>query len=317
MKIRIFGIQVIIGMMFFCGLLSAQIVDSPKDPAAAKLVYQDLENFVEALERLKPGSDSAAILQKHYIDRGTPGLKIFLEKYPFTAERLSKAIVKYPLDYHAVQTKMQWIKSQEDSIRQYFGKFRQFIPGAVFPPTYYLVDIRRGIGSGSTEGQLITIEKEAKKIVDPGLKSHIIHELVHLNQLHAIGSLEKYLAIYRDEKSLLAITIREGIAEFFCELITGQYTQQQAYFYARAHERRLWQEFKNEMHGKETGQWMWTAPANPEQPRDLAYVFGALITESYYKSAMDLEIAVKEILSTTDYDLFLEKSGYDKKFIEQ
>jgi len=263
---------------------------------------------------LDANSDTVEIFQKEYIDKGTPGLKIFIEKYDLNAKRLGKAVRKNPDDYNALSARLEWLKTKEDSIQQYFQKFKHFIPNAVFPPTYYLVDIRRGIGSGSTEGQLITIEKEAKKIIDPGIITHIIHELVHLNQLKSIGSLDKYLAIYNTEKSLLAITIREGVAEFFAELITGKYTQDEAYFYARSHEQELWEQFRKEMYGKETGDWMWKKPKKPEQPRDIGYVLGALIVEHYYKRSTDINKTVSEILAITDYKSFLEKSGYSKKF---
>jgi len=52
---------------------------------------------------------------------------------------------------------MNWLKTQKDSIKAYFKKFKHFMPQAIFPPNYYLVDRRRGCGSGSLEGQLITI----------------------------------------------------------------------------------------------------------------------------------------------------------------
>ena len=292
----------------------AQLVEYTVDPTKSKIIYEDVENFIRAFKLLKADTDTTEVLQKEYIDKGTPGLRIFIEKYGLSAEKLSKAIQKHPDDYKALNDKMEWLKTQEDSIRLYFKKFTHFIPNAVFPPTYYLIDTRRGIGSGSIEGQLITIEKEAKRIIDPGIKTHIIHELVHLNQLNAIGSLDKYLAIYNSEKSLLAITIREGVAEFFAELITGKYGQDQAYFYARKHEHELWKRFCEEMYGKEIGDWMWANPQNPEQPRDVAYVLGAFIVEYYYKKSVDIDKTVSEILSITDYKKFLEKSGYSEKF---
>jgi len=209
---------------------------------------------------------------------------------------------------------MNWLKTQEDSIKAYFEKFKHFVPQAIFPPTYYLVDRRRGIGSGSLEGQLITIEKEAFRITDKGLKTHILHELVHLNQLQAIGSYEKYLAIYRDEKSLLAITMREGIAEFFAELVTGKYTQDEARRFTSIHDMELWQKFEKEMYNKDLGDWMYEKPENQEQPRDVGYVFGAFIAEYYYKKSLDLKRATWELLSLTDYKTFIEKCNYPDKF---
>ncbi len=293
---------------------SGQLAGYAEKPSAAKIVYQDLFNFIQAHASLAENSDSVAILQTGYIDKATPGLKIFIEKYGLTAQKLSRAINRHPADYNAIEHKLKWLQTQEDSIRQYFAKCTYLIPDIIFPPTYYLVDMRRGIGSGSTEGQLITIEKEAKNIIDPGLKTHIIHELIHLNQLHAIGSLEKYLAIYNSEKSLLAITLREGVAEFFSELITGRYTQDQAYFFTRANERQLWKKFNTMMYGRDTGDWMWKDPENPAQPRDVAYVLGALIVEHYYKHSLDINRAVSDILSITNYRQFLQYSGYANKF---
>jgi len=292
----------------------AQLASYQKDPAKAQIVYDDIENFINAFQLLDTEADTIEILQKHYIDKATPGLKIFMEKYELNASSLAKAIGKKPEDYMALQEKLDWIKTQEDSIRSYFKKLNNFIPEAIYPPTYFLVGRRWGIGSGSTEGQLITIEKSAVKIIDPGLKTHIVHELVHLNQLQAIGSLDKYLAIYNDEKSLLAITLREGVAEFFAELVTGKYTQDEAREYVLKHERELWQRFQNDMLEADTKDWMWKKPANKGQPRDVGYVFGALIVEYYYKHALDLNQAVQEILSITDYQEFLEKSKYAQRF---
>ena len=58
---------------------------------------------------------------------------------------------------------------------------------------------------------------------------------------------------------------------------------------------------------------MWSKPDDPEQPRDIAYVFGARIVESYYESASDKRRALREIFSVTDYERFLDQSGYAAK----
>jgi len=59
---------------------------------------------------------------------------------------------------------------------------------------------------------------------------------------------------------------------------------------------------------------MWSKTKNPRQPRDIAYVLEALIVEYYYTHATDLDSAVHEILSVTDYQEFIGKSRYDNKF---
>ena len=311
-KVKLFLITIlIIGSSF---QTQAQLTTNNQDPNKAKIIYDDIINFMNAIKMLDFSTDTLGVLQKNYIDKGTPGLKIYIEKYELDASSLAKAIRKNPEDYKALGKRLAWLKFEEDSIRSYFHKLKHFIPNAVFPPTYYLVGQRWGVGSGSIEGQLITIEKKAVDVVDPGIKAHIIHELVHLNQLQAIGSLKKYLAIYNDEKSLLAISIREGVAEFFAELITGEYTQNEAREYVLKNEREIWERFKTDMLGGETKDWMWKKPKNPEQPRDIGYVFGALIVEYYYKHATNLDQAVQEILAITDYNDFLQKSQYSNRF---
>ncbi len=294
----------------------AQLTSSPTDPKEARIVYDDIENFIIAFKMLESNSDTIQVLQKNYIDKGTSGLKIFIEKYGLTASKLKTKISQYPEDYAAVGEKMKWLKSREPIIRLYFAKLKIFMPNAVYPPTYYLIGGRRGIGSGSVEGQLITIEKQAVDTVDVGIEGHIIHELTHLNQLHAIGSLDKYLAIYNDEKSLLAICIREGVAEFFAELVTGEGKTEARNYLAR-HEMEIWRRFKAEMYKSDTKDWVWKKPKYIGQPQDVGYVLGAKIVEYYYKHSTDPEEAVNEILSITDYKDFLEKSQYTSKFKDE
>ncbi|KAA3616860.1 MAG: hypothetical protein D8M58_17820 [Calditrichaeota bacterium] len=295
--------------------LFAQLTSSPTNPKDAKIVYDDVKNFIDAFKLLKSNSDTVQILQENYIEKGTPGLKIFIEKYGLTAQKLAKKIKEYPEDYAAVGVKMKWLQSREADIRLYFKKLKIFIPNAVYPPTYYLIGRRRGVGSGSIEGQLISIEKKAVDTVDVGIEGHIIHELTHLNQLHAIGSLDKYLAIYNKEKSLLAISIREGVADFFAELVTGE-GKTEARNYLAKHEMQIWKRFEADMYERDTKDWIWSKPKYLEQPQDLGYVIGAKIVEYYYKHSTDLDEAVKIILSITDYREFLEKSQYYKKFLK-
>ena len=69
-----------------------------------------------------------------------------------------------------------------------------------------------------------------------------------------------------------------------------------------------------DMLGAATKDWMWDKPIDPEQPNDIGYVIGALIVEYYYKHSLDIDQAVQTILSITDYEDFLEKSKYYKRF---
>lgn len=133
-----------------------------------------------------------------------------------------------------------------------------------------------------------------------------------MQQLAAVG--EAYFAIFSGEqRTLLALSIREGAATFFAELITGgSRHKNEARNYLLAHEDTLWQAFQSDMLTGETGDWLWKKPAEPEQLRDIGYALGARIVGSFYDGAADKRAAAKRILSIVDYPAFLAASGYGK-----
>jgi hypothetical protein len=238
---------------------------------------------------------------------------MFVEKYGLNTDKLVKAIRKHPEKYGALHDMPELLAAYSSVSREAFAKLKGYIPDIVYPPTYFLIGAYRGIGSGSAEGQLITVEKWLKPIEDK--TTMIVHELVHYQQVMAMGY-DKYTALFGPEKNLLGLCIREGTAEFFAELVTGKITQDEAVDFTLKNEKSLWEQFIKEMHGSETGDWMWSKPSDPEQPNHVGYVIGYRIVEAYYKNAKDKEEAVREILSVTDYPTFLEKSGYAKQFVE-
>lgn len=304
----------ILTLSFLCNSASAQtlkVTDNlTTDPAKAPLVYDDVVNFLRVQDLLDGQADTMEVLQTEYLDKGTLGLKMFIEKYDLTAERMMKAMRKYPEKYSTLDFMPGAIDDMEPEARVALAKFKEFIPHAVFPPTYFLVAGYWGIGSGSVEGQLISVEKWTAPLDETTM---LIHELTHFQQVVAVGY-EKYAKLFNVEKSLLGLTIREGTAEFVAQNVVGDITQDEAVDYTREHEERLWKEFKEVMHGNETGDWMWSKPADSLQPRHVAYVLGSFICQSYYDHADDKAQALKDILGVTDYSAFLDKSRYAAKF---
>ena len=282
-----------------------------REPAEAQFIYDDLHHFIKAFAMLDENSDTVAVLQAEYIDKGTPGLKIFIEKYGLPPAKLAKRIKKYSDKYGTLDELPPLLLAEEKSNREAYVKLKSFIPGVVFPPTYYLVETYRGIGSGSVEGSLISVEKWNKPIDHKS--TMLIHELVHFQQVMHVGY-DKYKALFGPEKNLLGLCIREGTAEFFTDLVTGRITQDEALEYVTSHEKELWKEFQIEMAGSETGDWMWQKPADPEQPYHVGYAMGYMIVKAYYEQSDDKAQAVTDILSVTDYPEFLNKSGYAEKF---
>jgi hypothetical protein len=180
--------------------------DLTTDPRVAKLVVDDVENFIRVQGLLASTSDTLETLQREYLDKGTPGLKMFIEKYDLTAERLLKAMRKYPDKYSSLHDLPDGIRAMEGEVHQAFTRLKEVIPQTMFPPTYFVVAGHRGIGSGSTEGPLVSVEKWSVPIEDE--TTMLIHEMVHIQQVMAVGY-ERYKALFGPEKSLLGLCIRE------------------------------------------------------------------------------------------------------------
>ncbi len=318
-RIRIQLLLVIGLTVFTCSMANAQqrlTSNVAKDPAAAMFVFRDVEHFIDAMTAIKSEQDSASALQSKYFDRASPGLKMFIQKYDLTVERLLKAMAKYPEDYDRLEETISLVKAQRPSFVEAYRSIKEILGNAVFPPTYFLVGGHRGIGSGSIEGPLITIEKETADGIREDLNATLVHEMMHMEQLAAVD--EAYFAIFSgDERTLLATTIREGAATFFAELITGgSEHKNRARDYLLDHEQELWESFQEEMLGNEMGDWLWKNPANPDQPQDVGYALGARIVQTYYESAEDKQAAAQTVMAITDYPGFLEISGYANRMAD-
>ncbi len=138
-----------------------------------------------------------------------------------------------------------------------------------------------------------------------------------MQQLAALR--EEYFAIFSGEKrTLLATSIREGVATFLSELITGGSEHKNlARDYLLANEQRLWVGFQKEMLGSEMGDWLYQTPVDPDQPQDVGYAMGSRIARAYYDRAPDKQKAAGEIVAVSDYENFLALSGYGDQFEEQ
>lgn len=285
--------------------------DLTTNPTKAPFVYEDVHNFMHAMTLIAEGEDAAAILEKEYFGKATPGLKQFVTKYGLTPEAVAAAMKKLPVKYEQLGQRLAQLKSREAALRASLVRFKEVVPQAVFPPTYFLVADHSGIASGSPDGQLITLERRTRESIDR-IETLLVHELFHLQQLKAAGPDELY-ALFGEKKSLLGLAIREGAAEFVAKRVTGRITQEDALDYVLKYERDIWRRFQPQMMGRDTRGWMWSKPTDPDQPRDAAYALGSRIVEAYYRKVADKRQAMQAILSVTDYPSFLEESGYGQR----
>ncbi|NIO49345.1 MAG: hypothetical protein GTN73_07930 [Candidatus Aminicenantes bacterium] len=286
------------------------------DPAKVELIYDDLHNFIRAMEMLGKESNPETIFQREYLDKASPGLKEYVSANKYEAKHFVEEIRKKMAQYSGLRDLPKALVAQENAIRKAFKGLTKVIPNTVFMPVYYFVGIRGGglHAEPSEYGLLIAIAELDEDL--PGVKLVLVHETVHVQQALAVG-LEEYQSIYGPKMSLLAVSLREGVAQFLTFLSTGERTKEEAYEYFDKNEREVWERFMAEMNEHLPGDWMWTKPKKSEQPRDLGYIIGDRIVEAFYNEAEDKEKAIIDILSITDYQEFFKKSGYAEKFSDK
>lgn len=309
-----FGIAVILAVGMAWSNAQAQLkCEITDDPAKVQFIYDDVRNFLRAMDMLGNGGDSEAILQKEYIDKATPGLKEYIRESGATAKKFVETIQKKSDQYSALHALPEQLISQEDNVREAFTGLRKVIPDPVFIPIYYFI----GVGSGglnaqpSEYGLIVAITELAE---DPSvLRIPLVHEVIHVMNALKVG-IEEYMQVFGPKMSLLGLSVREGTAYFLTLVSLGEHGHKDAYDYYVKNEKKLWERFKADMNQRLPGEWLYVKPSDPEQPAHLGYIIGARIIESYYKQTEDKAKAVQDILSVVDFEEFLEKSGYDEKF---
>ena len=116
-----------------------------------------------------------------------------------------------------------------------------------------------------------------------------------------------------EQRTLLERCLREGIADFLGELISGERVKglngPRVYPYGEAHEAELWAEFEAHKSDPGRGEWLYSQTSD-DRPQNLGYWLGYQITEAYFERAQDKHRAVREILRMTDPEDFLRRSGY-------
>lgn len=280
------------------------------NPAEVKFYYEDLKNFLQTMDKLKHSSDSVGIIQENYIDKASAGLKEFIRENGVDAEDYVKVMRKRPDHYESLIGMPEFLASHEEDVRAGLTKLQAKIPEAVFLPIYYLVGFYSGLhAEPSPYGLLLAFGSPGKE--PESVVNTVVHETVHVQQAMAVG-LEEYHSIYDTKRSLLAFAIREGVATFLTQLITGRKNKHEPFEYYVEHEKELIEKFKKEMNDSSAGDWMWAKPKNPEQPHQVGYVLGSMIVKAYYERTADKDQAVKDILSIVDYADFYEKSGFGK-----
>lgn len=290
-------------LLLFSATTKAQ-TSFPQTPDSAIIYTADIPLFWKVFDETKPDFDPDK-LKSGYLDAGSPGLKGFIFMRIESGKNLSKTIRADQSYYEHIRPTSLEIDKNRDVLKGYLQKMEALYPPCVFPGIYFVIGARNSGGTTFKNGLIVGAEMFGN--ASPGFTPRlpfssvnliVIHELVHFQQQYA------------KDNTLLGQSIREGAADFVCELVTGSHANQYFYGYGDAREKELWEEFKTKMDGTKWEGWLYGKPKEDGRPNDLGYWMGYKIVKAYYNKAADKKQAVADILNIKDMKAFLAASGY-------
>ena len=296
------------------------------------IVKYDVENFWEAYDRIVTSNDSLdqlRIIQRDYIENGSPGLQAMIDARRYTPEQYLFAIQNYPKFWSSIRRQTQQINSYSDEIEIGINRLKNLYPSLRPAKVYFTIGVFRS--NGTTVGNKVLIGSEmalsdSTVVVEEFpetldyFKDYIatnpnknlsflnIHEYIHTQQKTTIG------------KNLLSQTVIEGVAEFIASLALNIKSPNPQIMFGEKNMKQVRKAFSKEMFSPHFNNWLWNDAENTFKMRDLSYYVGYAIAEAFYTSSDDKKEAIKEMIQL-DYndqnklERFVNESGYFPKLI--
>ncbi|TNJ35033.1 DUF2268 domain-containing putative Zn-dependent protease [Arenimonas terrae] len=293
------------------------IAARPAGPDHARIVTEDLPRFWRAFDASRAAAPAAraGIFQRDYLDAGSDGLAVFTRLRIGDGAQLAATIDRHPRYYASLRARLAGVAAQEPALRAGFRRLAEIYPAAEFPDVYLLVGRMNSGGTLGEEGLMIGLEMYGRYPDTPdeelgewhravlrdleGLPHIVVHELVHYQQRYALGA----------SPTLLQMAVNEGVADFLGELATGHHINAHVHAWAEPRARELWAEFAARRHDTSAKGWLYDPTPGQDRPADLGYWMGYRIARAYYERSPDKAAAVREMLTITDFEAFLARSG--------
>jgi len=301
----------------------AKIKDSrPKtnaDPGKAKIITSDIVNFWTAYDMaLKDTANFRRILKARYFDKASEGMNDYMGLKVRSIDVFVHHVRSFPKFYAGIRTNTYAPLRMKSDLMNAFNKMKTLYPEARFPDVYFVIGAYTSAGTVSNNGLLIginqfcddpTIEKDeldartkrmlVNKELLPGL---VPHELIHFQQKEM-----------KNDTTTISSAIKEGMADFLGEMISGVNANAKLYTWARGKEKDIWARFIPDMYLNRYSNWMANSQnSSPDNPADQGYWIGYQICKAYYNQSADKKQAIHDMLSVQDFNKFLKDSGWEQ-----
>lgn len=296
-----------------------------------KVYTSDIDNYWEAYDSITNTHDFTKrlnLINRLYINKGTKGLKAFMQARRYRDTLFVKHIEVYPKFWNSIKANTLAVKYKTNEIQEAIAKLKVLYPQLKPAELYFTIGGFRS--AGRISGNMVLVGCEiATGMPDTDMsefenkwlagvfaqqdKDHIvpltIHEYIHTQQKKAIL------------KNVLAFSVSEGSADFITELVMGKPLVTSYLTYGREHAATIKKSFRKEMFATSIERWLFNG-SYLEKEGDMGYYIGYEICKAYYNNSTDKMKAVKDIIelnysSETALEKFLEKSGFYNEHINR
>lgn len=302
-------------------LSSAPVFSQAAQPA---FVTTDIDHFWEAYDQITATKDTVRqyeLLNRLYIEKGSPGLRALMEVRDYTPKSYLDAIRQYPRFWQSVRPNTRKAAGLAREIDAEIAKLKQLYPALKPAPVYFTIGALRT--GGTTQNGMVLIGSEIaladqntvttefpKNIAEARSRYFVtnpIHDVVLLNVHEYVHTQQKPIV-----HNLLSEVLYEGVAEFVSVTATGKPSSTPAVAFGKANTARVMARFEYDMfRSNKQGQWLWSDQPNTFQVRDLGYYVGYAICEWHYQHAKDKQLAIREMI-----ELDYENEAQVEKFVD-
>jgi hypothetical protein len=290
------------------------------DPAKARFITDDVHRFWKAYD--KAYSDTLhfdKIFKANYFDKASKGMDDYMSSKVSDINFFTTHIRSAPQFYHSIRQSTFEVDNFKKDFLTSFQKLKDLYPPAKFPDVYFVIGAFTSGGTVSNAGLLIGVNQVSQTDNTPieelsfrlrtrlnkikYLPNLIAHELIHFQQ----GGI-------KNDTITLGYAIKEGMADFIGELISGSTANSELFKWAEGKEKAIWNNFKNDMYFNRYNNWIAnSSKSTADNLPDQGYWVGYQICKAYYEKAEDKKQAIYDMLNIKDYRKFLNESGWEDK----
>jgi hypothetical protein len=297
----------------------------PADPLTVTIHSEDADRFA-ALFRETKGALTADQIQRFYLDKGTYGVEVFTPGRIENAAKLARSVAANREGYdRAIRECLPAAKAANADLRSIYLGLAGLLPEAKLPQIYLVFGAGNSGGTAGPGAQVLGVEvlcriSPTMEVFRTTLRHFFAHETVHTLQVEPGDK--------ANATPLLTNVLMEGAADFIAAMVTGEVADPRRVAWATSREADLWREFQADVVTARSIDWnnpdrtsppraalhRWVQNASPkpwtDRPHELGYWLGMRIWQSYFDKAPDKRKAIRDMLTWTDPDDVLRRSGY-------